>query len=432
MFALALAAAGAGPPGPHAVLDGTAEPGRPRTRFARAIADWKPGQGFAHPEPADYERSGYMPSKMVGMYVLVSDNGDSKYKDSHHWTPRLHQYQVEGANVIFMTFVDPKTMEVPVAMRNLAASRGKSETGSVPHATKLIVSVGGQAYSASRKSWPFMKTPENARAMAATVSKWQDDYGVDGIDIDIEWGAGNNKAESENLVTFIAELGSLNPHFIITQPVYGYPQVTAESHVVNSAFGSPPSVPSNSSIDRVGIMVYDGDASLQYVDNYCKGASKSVPQVHVNVPPQAILVGIGGGATAKTMASIVSAVAKRDLSGMFVWYGSLLDSATGKPGLEYGRSSDAASWPEAEQRLWKKSLRAIKNGELLDYTYPPPSPPPPPLAPDQTCYDKPPPAHWGCCRGSCAVALEMRVCNEGFLKGPGLCNETCGRCPLKS
>ena len=371
-----------------------------------------------------------MPSKMVGMYVAVSDNDAMKYKDSYHWTPRLMQYQVEGANVLFMTFVDPQTMELPVAMRNLAASRGKSETGSVPHATKLIASVGGQGYSKSHV-WTFLSSPESARAMAATVATWWDDYGVDGIDLDIEWGpAGNNQTQAEHLVIFIAELGSLNPHFIITQPVYGYPQVVAESRVVNSAFGSPPSVPSNSSIDRVGIMVYDGDASLQYVNNYCHGTNQKVPQVNVNVPPQAILVGIGGGATAQTIASVVSGVVARDLSGMFVWYGSLLDKATGKAGLQYDRKFDAASWPEAEQRIWKKSLRAIKNGDLglFDYTFPPPSPPPPPLAPGQTCYDRPPPSHWACCRGSCAKALEMGQCETTWIRNPGYCNVTCGRC----
>ena len=61
--------------------------------------------------------------------------------------------------------------------------------------------------------------------MAETVSHWQDDYGCDGIDLDIEEGAGAAHGAGENLIHFIRRLRQLKPDFIISQPTYGYPQV---------------------------------------------------------------------------------------------------------------------------------------------------------------------------------------------------------------
>ena len=219
-----------------------------------------------------------MPDKVVGMYLLVSDNKSPPYTDLHNWIPQLRPYQVDGFNVFFLTFVDPASMVVPHAMRNLAATRGTDAEGAVPEHTKLVVSVGGQEYSKKPNTWLFLTTPERARAMAAEVATWESKYGVDGIDIDLEWGAGNDAAVIQNVVVFIAELGALCPSFIITQPVYGEPQVLAESAVVNAAWplGSPP-VRSNSSIDRIGIMVYDADESLRCVLTFA-------PLVHTPAP----------------------------------------------------------------------------------------------------------------------------------------------------
>ena len=39
--------------------------------------------------------------------------------DNYDWEPRLHPYQQIGANVLFFTFINPATMEVPVAFKKL-------------------------------------------------------------------------------------------------------------------------------------------------------------------------------------------------------------------------------------------------------------------------------------------------------------------------
>jgi len=301
--------------------------------------------------------------------------------------------------------------------------------GSLPEHTTLIVSVGGQMYSKLPNTWTWLSTPERARAMAAEVAKWQSEYRVDGIDIDLEWGSGNDGATTANVVVFIAELGALCPSFIITQPVYGYPQVQAESAVVNAAWplGSP-SVRSNSSIDRIAIMVYEGTASLQYVNNYAQGSRPSVKQIHVNVPPQAIMVGISGGARPGTIATMASAIVSQDLGGMFVWYGSLVDKATGKMALSYDIKVDAATWPEADDGRWAKALKNIGAGKPTTVPLAHSPSPPPPLPPDTTCYDIPPPSTVKSSRQSCDRVLQFGQCNEDWMIKNALCNETCGRC----
>ena len=65
--------------------------------------------------------------------------------------------------------------------------------------------------------------------MAMTVSFWPEKYGCDGIDLDIEEGAGDWKNGTvdagENLVHFVTKLRELKPKIIICQPTYGSPQV---------------------------------------------------------------------------------------------------------------------------------------------------------------------------------------------------------------
>ena len=429
----------------------------PRSDLAGAVANfWSSdtsGKGVTHQKHEPW----HMPDKVVGMYLLVSDNKDHRYTDSHNWTPQLRPYQVDGFNVLFLTFVDPASMVVPLAMRNLAATRGMDAEGSLPEHTTLIVSVGGQMYSKLPNTWTWLSTPERARAMAAEVAKWQSEYRVDGIDIDLEWGSGNDGATTANVVVFIAELGALCPSFIITQPVYGYPQVQAESAVVNAAWplGSP-SVRSNSSIDRIAIMVYEGTASLEYartfaplphpaaprrrvclyapmrpcryVNNYAQGSRPSVKQINVNVPPQAIMVGISGGARPGTIATMASAIVSQDLGGMFVWYGSLVDKATGKMALSYDIKVDAATWPEADDGRWAKALKNIRAGKPTTVPLAHSPSPPPPLPPDTTCYDIPPPSTVKSSRQSCDRVLQFGQCNEDWMIKNALCNETCGRC----
>ena len=80
-----------------------------------------------------------MPKKVVGMYILLADDtepgqvychytSDSEYfeeiifsfhSDNYDWEPKLHPYQQFGSNVLFFTFINPETMDVPVAFKKL-------------------------------------------------------------------------------------------------------------------------------------------------------------------------------------------------------------------------------------------------------------------------------------------------------------------------
>ena len=61
------------------------------------------------------------------------------------------------------------------------------------------------------------------------VATWRGLYNVDGIDLDIEAGAGDRAEAGPNMVHFIRRLKSLQPEMIVSQPTYGYPQVRQEN-----------------------------------------------------------------------------------------------------------------------------------------------------------------------------------------------------------
>lgn len=61
--------------------------------------------------------------------------------------------------------------------------------------------------------------------MAAEVATWPSKYGCDGIDLDIETGAGDVPNSGVNMVFFLKKLRQLVPNIYIGQPVFGYPQV---------------------------------------------------------------------------------------------------------------------------------------------------------------------------------------------------------------
>merc|ERR1711872_297106 len=91
-----------------------------------------------------------LPKKVLGMYILLADNTEDDFHDDADWEPLLYPYQQDGANVLFFTFIDPSTMEVPLAFQKLAATRGTDAEGAVP---------------------------------ADKVVQWKDLYGIDGIDL---------------------------------------------------------------------------------------------------------------------------------------------------------------------------------------------------------------------------------------------------------
>ena len=85
---------------------------------------------------------------------------------------------------------------------------------------------GGYSYSLGEYiSWPWLATQATAEAMAVQVAQWPSLYKCDGIDLDIEEGAGDQSNAGINMVYFIKKLRQLVPNIYIGQPAFGYPQV---------------------------------------------------------------------------------------------------------------------------------------------------------------------------------------------------------------
>ena len=97
-------------------------------------------------------------------------------------------------------------------------------------------------------------------------------YGCDGIDLDIEEGAGSAADAGPNMVHFVNKLRSLQPEIIIGQPSYGYPAVEAEIDIINESWDKAGNL--KDVADSVGIMVYEGTQSLNYVKNFVQGAEQ--------------------------------------------------------------------------------------------------------------------------------------------------------------
>jgi len=97
------------------------------------------------------------------MYLLLSDNTNSNFNDFSNWTPQLFPYQQQAANVLFFSFIDPITMNVPVceliycpdfksllffkfqffkAFANFAKTRGTNAAGAIPANTMVLFAIG--------------------------------------------------------------------------------------------------------------------------------------------------------------------------------------------------------------------------------------------------------------------------------------------------
>jgi len=292
-----------------------------------------------------------MPDKVVGLYLLIADDG-WPYKSETKWVPKLPDYvSAGGVNVLWLAFVNPAKMPaLPPAMAYIGKHR--------PNGTKVIASVGGEAYSASAM-WPWLASTAAAEAMAAEVVLWKTKYGIDGIDLDIEGSQAGPTA-----LAFAKKVKELDPTFIVTQPVFGSPQITEENYMVNQCFAKGAKSP----VDAIGIMVYEGAGSLQYVKGYTNGTKQwqGFP-IHVDVPPQKVFLGAGGQAAAGTIETLAKAAHAQDLGGIMVWYASVIDSATGKPGNQYGGGAmDASIQSAATQAEWKKALDIMHGRSTTD------------------------------------------------------------------
>jgi len=291
-----------------------------------------------------YKKGPYngFPKHVMGMYILLADDTEPGYATDSDWEPKLHKYQQEGANVLFFTFINPETMEVPRSFKRLAATRGKDVDGAVPEDTIIIFAIGGYQYSLDYNPWHWLTSRPAAEAMAVEVAKWRDLYGIDGIDLDIEEGAGSKKAAGPNMLYFIKKLKSIHPDLMVSQPTYGYPQVQAESDVING--GWRPGGASTGLVDSIGLMVYEGTQALIYVKNFAAGSSQwdGFP-IKVDVPKSQILLGCKGSSSRESITGLASAAVKQKLMGIMVWYCSVRD------GLKYSEAWDCTGRPESEE-----------------------------------------------------------------------------------
>eukprot|EP01083_Nonionella_stella_P208435 756410_1 len=225
---------------------------------------------------------------------------------------------------------------VPPAMANLAKCKGSGQRG-CPTADQLVIfSIGGASYSEPK--WAFLASESAAIDMAKEVAQWDTKYGCDGIDLDIETGAGDDKTQSDNLLIFAQNVRKLNANMIITQPVYDYPGVRAETLMVNNGWnkdGSPTGL-----IQSIGIMEYKNEKSLTDVKNYAN-ATNTDDGVTVNVPTGAIQVGLQGGASQSTIISMANSCVSMQLNGIMVWYSSVYDKTRNKDAFAYSKNNNA-------------------------------------------------------------------------------------------
>lgn len=298
----------------------------------------------------------------MGLYLLIADDGGNgqgqkwHYGSNTSWEPVIPDYMNGGANVLFLAFVNPSLMPaLPPAMAHIGKNHASGQ--------KVIASIGGQAYSASAGAdmWPWLQSKDAAEAMAVEVAKWPQQYGMDGVDLDIEDGIGGLPTTGPMVMAFVAKLRSIAPGMIITQPVYGYPGVKEENYVVNTGFAKN----STASVDSIGIMTYSGTGSLGYVRNYADPSSQySGFPITSAVPSNKILVGASGGASGSTIQALAEAVKSKNLGGIMVWYSSVNDKATGKPGNQYGGGSMDSS-NKATTADWAQALATMEGtGEV--------------------------------------------------------------------
>jgi hypothetical protein len=255
--------------------------------------------------------------------------------------------------VYYLTFINPTNMAVPPSFTAFTKNN--------PTGATIMFAVGGYSYSMHPNPWPFLESVEAAEAMAAQVAEWPKKYGCDGIDLDIETGAGSAPHVGANLAAFVKKLNELNPSMQVTQPVFGFPQVQAESDMVNAAWGNDTDKPR---VDAVGIMVYSGTGSLGYKKNYAHGSSQwSGFPIHVDVPATSIVMGAGGDAVAGDLDKFVAATKGDDgIRGIMVWYASVLDKATGKAAIQYAHGSPDAS-NKATTGIWAPALKQMLASE---------------------------------------------------------------------
>merc|ERR1712106_564962 len=299
------------------------------------------------------------PGKVLGLYILLADDSEEGFESDADWNPELFDWQQEASNVLFFTFIHPDTMEIPLSYQKLAATRGTGLPGSVPASTIIMFAIGGYAYSIKPSPWHWLLTREAAEAMAVKVAEWPEKYGCDGIDLDLEEGAGSKKNAGPNMIHFIRKLKQLKPNIIVSQPTYGWPQVQAEIDVINASWDS--NGKSKNLADSIGLMVYQGTQSLNYVKNFDTSKRWQGHPMSASTPNNAILLGAKGVTSSSDITQLAQASVKDDLLGIMVWYASVKNGFQYKQAEQWDATinDDSIKGYQAAMQIFNQAMSAV-------------------------------------------------------------------------
>lgn len=291
------------------------------------------------------------PNKVIGLYIILADETMSGFGSSSVWTPQLYPYQQTAVNVLYFSFIHPRSMKVPQAFINLAKTRGTGTVGAVPSTTMIVFSIGGYAYSIDTNPWPWLTSQSAAEAMAIEVAKWPSLYNCDGIDLDLEEGAGDQPDAGPNMVHFVRKLRQLVPNIYIGQPTYGYPKVPAENYIINQSWDA--NGVSSALVDSIGLMVYTGATSLEWTNQYTNGPEQWSGSITCRAPSDTILVGANGITSATDVETLSNACINSNFRGIMIWYGSVMN------GFVYGQEADTSKSATSAQ-AFETALNSFK------------------------------------------------------------------------
>ena len=194
------------------------------------------------------------------------------------------------------------------------------------------------------------------------MALWKDLYSIDGIDLDLEEGAGSNKIAGPNMVHFVRKLKKLNPSMIVSQPTYGWPQVQAEMDVINASWDTDGN--KKNIADSIGLMVYEGTNSLNYIKNYDSSKRWQGHPISAAVPNNAILLGAKGVTSSTAIQELARRCLADDLLGIMVWYASV------ENGFQYKHSDqwDATTKPDSISG-YKAAMQMFRQGGAVPRIY---------------------------------------------------------------
>merc|ERR1712018_88377 len=298
---------------------------------------------FVSPK-SNYTYHPVWPNKIMGLYILLADDTEEGFEsEASSWEPELYPWQ------------------------QVAATRGTDLPGAVPRDTVIMFAIGGYAYSLKPNPWHWLTSKAAAEEMAMEVAGWPEKYGCDGIDLDLEEGAGAKAEAGPNMIHFIKKIREIRkaaglPRMIISQPCYGYPQVQAESDVINAGWNKEGE--SSGLIDSIRLMVYNGADSLNYVVKYNDGPGLGewggwFP-IKSKTPKNAILLGAQGNTAAGAISKLASQAMSQDLLGIMVWYSSVKNGFQYKPSGPWDASDSEeaiGAYKAAAQLFSSKNVR---------------------------------------------------------------------------